>query len=600
MHVMKPIASTDIPKGDNWMFEVKYDGFRCVLKWEHDNIRLMSKNNKDLTLQFPEIIEYCKRNQERLLSFLPIQLDGELVVLNNMYQANFAWIQKRGRLKNKDKVQEAAIHRPASFLAFDLIMQKGRQLYQEMFTKRKQALEALISQLKHNNIIQFVNAYPNAELLLERVFTNKGEGIIAKRKRSTYKAGKNHQDWFKIKNWRTLHGFLTAFDMRNNYFSVAVFQEDTIVDIGKCKHGLDEEALHTLKDLFIHKGSKQTGSVFTLPPAICAAIHSLDLYDGELREPEFTKLQPDVHAKDLTVDRLHLDMAMLPENIELTNTTKLLWPKRHLTKGDLLIYIREIAPYMLPFLKERALTIIRAPDGVEAEHFFQKHLPAYAPDFIPRVQADGESSILCDSLHTLIWLANHGTVEFHVPFQTLASSYPQEIVFDLDPPDRERFHLAIKAAQIIKPILDDLKLTSFVKTSGNKGLQIYIPIPERSMTYEQTALFTQAIAWTVENAYPQLFTTERMKDKRNDRLYIDYVQHGRNKTIIAPYSPRKTVDATVATPLFWDELTDKLNPQAFTIKNVVDRVKYKGCPFNSYHREKEKQSVSNVLKLLQK
>src|SRR5699024_5633455 len=178
------------------------------------------------------------------------------------------------------------------------------------------------------------------------------------------------------------------------------------------------------------------------------------------------------------------------------------------------------------------------------------------------------------------------------------SEHPNEIVFDLDPPGRAEFDLSIQAALIIKPLLDELDLISFVKTFGNKGLQIHILIQVGSMTYDETALFTQAIAWTVENAYPQLFTTERLKRNRHGRLYIDYVQHGKDKTLIAPYSPRKTADATVATPLFWHEVKEGLTPDMFTIENVVERIQILGCPFWGYDAARKEQRVDKVLGMM--
>ncbi|EQB38253.1 hypothetical protein M948_06655 [Virgibacillus sp. CM-4] len=594
--MMKPIASKAIPKGKEWLYEVKYDGFRCTLQWDQASIQLISKNNKDLTNKFPEIIADCRSQQEGLIKYLPLQLDGELVIMNNNIQANFGWVQKRGRMKTKEVIEEAARNRPASLQLFDITKIQGKPLEQQTLTQRKRFLTQLFKEVKFSRLHN-VPCEENSHFLWDRVFMNKGEGIIAKRKSSAYKLGKNHQDWFKIKNWRKLHGFLTAFHTANSYFTVGVFDGNNVLEIGKCKHGLESKTFQTLTDIFRSKGEKQ-GDKYILPPAICAEIHSLDLYEQELREPEFVAILPDMNAQDVTLEQLRIDMAMLPEKIDLTNTTKTFWPEPDYTKGDLLTYIREITPYLLPHVRNRALTVIRAPDGVEAEHFFQKHLPNYAPAFIPRQMNKESSLILCNTLDSLIWFANHGAVEFHVPFQTINREMPQEIVFDLDPPHRDSFPLAVKAAQIMKPLLDDLDLISFVKTSGNKGLQIYIPIPPNSMTYEQTALFTQSIAWTMENAYPDLFTTERMKNKRKNRLYIDYVQHGKNKTIIAPYSPRLAPEGTVATPLFWEEINAELTPSLFTISNVVDRVKSLGCPFSSYEDAKKKQNLEKILQLL--
>lgn len=602
METMKPIASDDTPLGNEWVYEIKYDGFRCLLDWSTDTIRLMSRNQKDLTAKFPEIIAFCKENQALIRDLLPVQLDGELTVLNHPYQANFALIQKRGRLSSETSIQKASQSRPATFLAFDLLKQQGKCIRSSHYQDRKGKLRYVLEKTdvvhNFNQPVAFVQAYNNAPELKKTVFDYKAEGIIAKRKKSSYVEGDIHQDWFKIKNWRTVHTVLTSFNPKNDYFTACVYDHDQLIEVGKCKHGLDKETAGTLKQLFVSQAEKQD-DIYTLPPAICAAIHTLDLHKGELREPSFSRLLPDAHPQDLTARQLQLDIAMLPDKVEVSHTDKIFWPEFGLTKGDLLVYIREIAPYMLPFLQERVLTIIRSPDGVQQEHFFQKNLPEYAPDFIEQVKTAGkEQPIICNTLDMLLWFANHGAIEYHVPFQKINQTVPAEIVFDLDPPGREKFDLAIQAALLIKQLLDDLMLISFVKTSGSKGLQIHVPITEGSLNYKQTAAFTQAIARTLERAYPHLFTTERFKNKRYGRLYIDYVQHGKDKTLIAPYSPRKTNDATVATPLFWEEVKDGLIPDAFTITNVLERVQTHGCPFSGYFAAGKKQKLDKLLQLV--
>ncbi|MBM7540136.1 DNA ligase D [Amphibacillus cookii] len=596
MDIMKPREIMEIPNGEEWLYEVKYDGFRCILSWDKDHIQLTSKNNKDLTVNFPEIINDCRDNLMSVQSYLPLQLDGELVVLNNAYQANFAWIQKRSRYKAKDAINTAMHIRPATFMVFDLLKKSGTNLSTESFQARKQLLNRLFSRLGLATSLRMVTSYDNPDQLWQKINDYKGEGIVAKRKTSIYTEGKKHHDWFKIKNWRTIQVFLTDMHLENHYFTVNVYQNRDVKAIGKCKHGLDKETMETLKHVFLTKGKKQ-GNVLTLPPAICASVHTLDLYKGEIREPRFNALLPDVSPTDCTKAQLILDMAMLPPNIEITNAPKMIWPEM-VTKGGLVAYVREVSPYMLPFLKGKLLTVIRAPDGIQGKHFFQKYLASYAPKCIDFVETDDGKRIVCNTLDTLIWLANHGAIEYHIPFQTIETDHPNEIIFDLDPPSKEQFVLAIQAANIIKSLLDELNLISFVKTSGNKGLQVHIPIPVGRMTYEETAIFTQAIAQTVEKAYSDLFTTERLKKNRQGRLYIDYVQHGKDKTLIAPYSPRKTTDATVATPLYWHEVKSGLVPEQFTINTIEERIKMFGCPFASYFYSGQKQQLNKVLKMI--
>ncbi|WP_193063021.1 DNA ligase D [Oceanobacillus oncorhynchi] len=591
MDWMKPIERTHIPEGDEWLYEVKYDGFRCELSWTDKKITLTSKNNHDISNKFPEIINWCKENNDYFKSKLPLKIDGELVILNHHYQANFALIQARGRMKSIDRIEKLAGSRPASLMVFDIIEIRGKKLNQNNLSLRKEILHQLLDPVS-GEVLKYVETFTSIEEIQKVVFKSKSEGIVAKRTTSTYQKGKNHHDWFKIKNWRVIQGILTEYNPNNGYFSVNILDEDNLISVGTCKHGLPKESAETVQKLFKEQGDFFNGS-YHLPPAITSTINTLDLYGEELREPNFKSINPSTSYTECTLDNLQLDMAQLP--IEVSNTDKYLWPNTF-KKKDLLVYIREISPWMLPFLKQRALTVIRCPDGVEEESFFQKSLPDYAPDYLASDATD--DLIVCNQLESLVWLANHGSIEYHVPFQRIGQVTPLEIVFDLDPPEREHFALAVKAAKLLKQILDDLNLISFVKTSGNKGIQVYIPIREGSMTYDETGIFTEAVAKTLERAYPNDFTTERLKKNRKGRLYIDYVQHGQDKTLIAPYSPRMIEEGTVSMPLHWHEVHGDLKPTTFTIGNAVERIREIGCPFESYFEIGSKQKLDKVLKMV--
>lgn len=600
MELMQPIATEKIEPNENWIYEVKYDGFRASLLWNKEEIKIISRNRKDLTDNFPEISAFCRKIEPTVTDYLPMQLDGELVVLNNKYQANFSAIQQRGRLKVKEKIENLSVERPAVFVAFDILYQNKKDFRQTSLIERKKQLTNIFKRVNKQETapLQMIDTYTSYEEISKIVFLNKGEGIVAKRKSSKYIPGKKHGSWLKEKNWRKIHVFLTAYDTENGYFQTEIYNNGTTVTIGKCKHGLNEEATTSLKKVFTANGDRK-GKMITLPPAICASIHTLDLHADELREPEFAELLPAFSPDDCTKDRLQLDLAMLPENVDISNEDKLFWPEKNLTKGDLLIYMREIYPYIIPYLKNRALTVIRCPDGIKEKSFFQKNLPSYAPEFVEYMEEDDKRIQLVNDLAPLIWFANHSAIEYHVPFQTVYSTFPNEIVFDLDPPSRGKFQLAVQASRMIKQLLDELDLISFIKTSGNKGLQIHIPIPHDQLSFEETAIFTEVIATIVESAEPALFTTERFKKNRGGRLYIDYVQHGKNKTIIAPYSPRKTEEATVATPLYWEEVTENLDPKQFTIQNVVKRVQKLGCPWIFHYEPARDQNLTRTLDLIQ-
>ena len=269
--------------------------------------------------------------------------------------------------------------------------------------------------------------------------------------------------------------------------------------------------------------------------------------------------------------------------IEITSPEKIIWPANKVTKHDYMAYLIQISPYMLPFLNNRLLTVIRYPHGVENSFFYQKNCPDYAPDYVETVESEGINYIVCNSVYTLCWLGNQLAIEFHVPFQAIGEAWPLEIVFDLDPPDTDHFFLAVKAAREIHTLLHQFRIKSYPKLSGNKGIQIHIPVYPRPLSYEDTRIFTGFIAQFLTEKFPDLFTTERMKKNRGGRLYIDYVQHAEGKTIIAPYSARGSNPyGQVAAPLYWNEVNDSLSPRHFTLDRVLKRVKEAKCPFHDY------------------
>lgn len=249
---------------------------------------------------------------------------------------------------------------------------------------------------------------------------------------------------------------------------------------------------------------------------------------------------------------------------------------------------------MLPFLERRTLTTIRYPHGIPGDFFYQKNCPDYAPSSILTKSVEGINYIVCNELSTLLWLGNQLAIEYHIPFQTIDSLKPSEIVFDLDPPSKGDFHLAIKAALEMKKIFDSLEIRSYPKLSGNKGLQIHIPIKVNSLTYEDTRIFMYFIAKYLIEKFPDDFTIERLKKKRNGKLYIDYLQHAEGKTIISPYSTRGQENATVAAPLYWEEVNGNLRIEKFNIPFVLDRLSKVKCPMDDFFI----QENANLLEII--
>jgi bifunctional non-homologous end joining protein LigD len=268
------------------------------------------------------------------------------------------------------------------------------------------------------------------------------------------------------------------------------------------------------------------------------------------------------------------------EGIELriSNPDKILFPQAGINKWDFILFCARLAPYMLPYCRDRLLTTIRFPDGVDAESFYQKNAPFHRPDWIETTRAGEIEYILLNNVPTLIWLANLACLEFHVSFHVIANGFcPTELVFDLDPsvPD---FGRVVEVALLTREILRKMNLDGVVKTSGASGLQVYVPI-EPIYPYEQTRKIGEFIARYLALSHPNLVTVERQVKKRGDKVYFDYLQHWHNKTLIAPYSPRAVPEATVSTPLLWEEVTPRLSPKKWTLATVFGRLEEKGDLF---------------------
>lgn len=264
--------------------------------------------------------------------------------------------------------------------------------------------------------------------------------------------------------------------------------------------------------------------------------------------------------------------------LEITNPEKILWAEHGISKAEYISIITALAPFLIPYTNGRILTTIRFPDGASSKSFYQKSCPAYAPEWVNTITSDGKKHILLNNLPTLIWLANLAALEFHVEFNQINTrDCPDSIVFDLDPGEGQGFEAVRDAAGKIYEILKSLDIKSFAKTSGATGLQIYIPVGCR-YSYEKARSINSFFGKYFSQKYPQMFTIERSRKGRGNKLYFDYLQMWSNKTIIAPYSPRATQEATVSTPFDWAEL-NQIKPEDFTIRNILNRVLEKGDLF---------------------
>jgi bifunctional non-homologous end joining protein LigD len=281
------------------------------------------------------------------------------------------------------------------------------------------------------------------------------------------------------------------------------------------------------------------------------------------------------------------------KSIAITNPDKLLWTNPPITKLDFIKTLSGLAPYILPYTKERLLTTIRYPDGVDGKSFYQKNIPSHAPEWVESYVWENTDYILCNNVETLVWLGTQACLELHTSFHLCRDERPTELVIDLDPMGTD-FSKVIEIALKIHELMQSLGIQIYAKTSGATGLQLYIPI-ERRYSFDDTRKVNQFLAQYFAERYPELVTIERMVKDRGKKIYYDYLQHWRGKTITAPYSTRARKGAPVSTPVTWRELERGIHPTQFHLHNILGRLQQIGDLFQPLVSESHHQSLDEML-----
>jgi bifunctional non-homologous end joining protein LigD len=284
------------------------------------------------------------------------------------------------------------------------------------------------------------------------------------------------------------------------------------------------------------------------------------------------------------------------ERLKLSNLSKLMWPEEGITKADFINYFVKIAPYLLPHLKDRPIVFTRYPEGIGGESFYQKNAPDYAPKWLKTYTVATLSGgqkrkiryVLIDDLKSLVWAANQASLEIHPWLSRIGSiDHPDFAVFDLDPMEDTDFEDARFLALALKKLLEMEGFRGYPKTSGATGIQVYVPLEPR-YTYRQVRTFAEFFCKVLEKTFPEKATTERNIEKRRGRVYLDYMQNVKGKTLIAPYCPRPLTGAPVSAPVTWEELENGVVPSMFTVKNMPERLKKTGDLFKGVLEERQK------------
>jgi bifunctional non-homologous end joining protein LigD len=575
-----------VPHGEDWRYEVKWDGFRALCYVSRGRAELLSRNDNDLTKRFPAVA-----------AALPdavvgdAVLDGELVALDKTGKATFSAIQQGSET--------------TQLYVFDVLEIGGVPVIGLPFTERRERLAEI---LRPTGTVRLSETFDDGDALFEAAQEQGLEGIVAKRARSSYQPGKRNRDWLKVKTRHrqefVVAGYTKGQGRRASSFGsliLAVGRGNELSYVGNVGTGFDEKEIQRLLKL-LEPLDRETspfpvppklprvkkGDVVWVEPRLVVEVEFVEwTHDGHLRAPSYQGLRDDKPAEQVRREEpIDEELRYGSRTLRLSNLDKPFWPEEGITKGDLLAYYRAIAPTVVPHLRDRPFTMKRYPDGWSGDFFFQKDAPKHMPDWIPsrkflvsaRDRARTKKWIaapLVNDEAALLWMVNMGCIDLNTWYSRVDKpDRPDWVLFDLDPSPDVGFRETVQVALLVKEILDALGLVGFPKTSGSRGIHVLVPV-ERRYTYDETREFAEIVAGALARTHRGLVTTEWTKSKRRGVL-VDANQNGEGKTIASVYSVRPRAGAPVSTPLRWEELTTDLDPERFTMDVVLERVRREG------------------------
>ena len=611
---------------DDWLFELKLDGYRLLAAKRGTEVILLTRNGNDYTDVFPEIA--------RAVKALPHEaciLDGEVVVLDSRGKPSFSLLQKRGRLKSEIEIGHAAVELAATYYAFDLLAYEDFDLRPLPLLVRRELLMEVVPQL--GPICGLFHIERDGEKFLREVGSMGLEGIIAKKANSPYIAGRS-DCWLKMKAERTgdfvIVGFTAPKGSRSHLgaLQLAEVAEGRLVYTGRVGTGMDDAMLREIETM-LAPIVRPTAPCFGMAPGrgeepltsgqipetktttwveprhVCEVRYRELTPDGLLRHASFMRLRDDKppedcvrqewpHRPEVGSEEQVLRVAQddnqaaavrrtpnAEREVKFSNLKKIYWPAEQYTKGDLIDYYRAVSKWILPYLRNRPLVMTRFPDGIDGKQFYQKDAPEFSPEWIrtqPIWSEDTQRDVryfVCDNEESLLYIANLGSIPLHIWASSVGSLEQCDwCVIDLDPKDAP-FSDVIRCAQVLHALCEEIGLPNYVKTTGKTGLHILLPLA-RQFTYEQSRTLGELLARVVLTELSDIATITRHVSKRGDKVYIDYLQNRHGQTIVAPFSVRPLPGAPVSMPLEWHEVDGALDPKNFTIKTALDRMEQLG------------------------
>ena len=584
-----------------WLFEIKYDGVRVLAAREGARVALYGRAGQDFTSRYPEVVTAL-----RALPLTRFVLDGEVVALDEAGRPSFQRLQNRMHLTRPADVERARSTVPVSAVFFDALALEGRDLRRLPLLERKACLALAVPA---RGVIRYGDhVVERGEAFYEAAAEQRVEGILAKRVDSRYTGGRT-REWLKIKCHRrqefVIGGWTDPQGARGLFgaLHLGVYEDGRLVYVAKVGTGFDEATLRRvwerLQPLARPTSPFATGTPtgrghhWVEPSLVCEVRFTEWTDEGGVRHPAFLGLRDDKRPEDCRreEDVTAGSPADVPDDpppvsdrvVTLTNPTKIFWPDEGYTKSDLVAYYERMAPWLLPYLRERPLVLARYPDGISGKSFFQKDAPEWAPEWIrrERIHARGvERDIdyfVVDDVESLRYVANTGTIPLHLWASRVGTlERPDWLVLDLDPKGAP-FTDVVKVALALRAILERLGLASYPKTSGATGLHVLLPLGAR-YSYEETRTFARLLATLVVEAVPAISTIVRGIQARGGKVYVDFGQNGPGQTIVAPLSVRPLPGAPVSCPLRWSEVTARLDPPRFTIRTAPARLDRMGDP----------------------